>query len=67
MRVSIANNLVKGLDTHVAPAERTSSVRGLAKSGWLVSGEFIRVNTGSLLLRAGVGLGAGGTKMETQV
>lgn len=64
---TLANNLVKGLDAHVVPAERTSSVRGLPKSGWLVTGQFIRVNTGSRLLRAGVGLGAGGTKMETQV
>jgi len=64
---TLANDLVKGLDTHVAPAQRTSSVRGLPKSGWLVSGEFIRVNTGSRVLRTGVSLGAGGTKMKTQV
>ncbi len=59
--------LVKGINTHVAPAERASGVVGLPKIGWLVSGEFIRVNTGSRILRSGVGLGAGGTKMETRV
>jgi hypothetical protein len=59
--------LVKGISDHVAPAQRTKSVVGLPKRGWLVSGEFIRVNTGSRLLRSGVGLGAGGTKMETRV
>jgi hypothetical protein len=32
-----------------------------------VTGEFVRVYTGSRILRAGVGLGAGGTKMETRV
>jgi len=64
---TLANDVVKGLNAHVAPAQRTSSVRGLPKSGWLVSGEFIRVNTGSRVLRTLVGLGAGGSKMETQV
>jgi hypothetical protein len=58
---------VKGVNNHVAPAERVGNVVGLPKTGWLVSGEFLRVNTGSRILRAGVGLGAGGTKMETRV
>ncbi len=64
---TLAAYLVKGINDHVAPAERASSVGGLPKSGWLVAGEFVRVNTGSRLLRSGVGLGAGGTKMETRV
>jgi hypothetical protein len=64
---ALATNLVKRLDMHVAPAQRTSSVRGLPKSGWLVTGQLIRVNAGSLLLRAGIGLGAGGSKLETRV
>ena len=34
---------------------------------WLVGGSFDRVNQGSRLLRALVGLGAGGTKVETTV
>jgi len=64
---TLANYLVKGVDKHVAPAVRTASVAGLPKTGWLVAGEFVRVNTGSRVLRAGVGLGVGGTKMETRV
>lgn len=34
---------------------------------WLVGGTFDRVNQGSRLLRALIGLGAGGTKVETTV
>jgi hypothetical protein len=59
--------VVKAVNEHVAPAEHVQSVVGLPKTGWLVSGEFVRVNTGSRILRSGVGLGAGGTKMETRV
>jgi hypothetical protein len=36
-------------------------------SVWIVSGEITRVAEGNRLLRMGIGLGAGGTKMETQV
>ena len=64
---TLANYLNKGIDQHVAPAQRASSAKGLPKNGWLVTGEFVRVNTGSRLLRSGVGLGAGGSKMETRV
>lgn len=64
---TLTNYVVKAVNTHVAPAEHTTNVRGLPKSGWLVAGEFVRVNTGSRVLRAGVGLGAGGTKMETRI
>ena len=35
------------------------------KSAWVVEGRFLRLNQGSRLLRSVVGLGAGGTKMET--
>jgi len=58
---------VKGVSDHVVPAQQAASTHGLPKSGWLVTGEFVRVCTGSRLLRAGVGLGAGGSKMETRV
>ncbi len=36
-------------------------------SAWLVTGRFLTVNQGSRVLRAVVGLGAGGTKVETVV
>lgn len=57
--------LVKNLSAHVAPAE--PATRRVSDRGWLVTGQFVRVYTGSRILRAGVGLGAGGTKMETRV
>ena len=64
---TLANYLTQGINKHVAPAQRASGTAGLPKSGWLVTGEFVRVNTGSRILRSGVGLGAGGSKMETRV
>ncbi len=51
----------------MAPAQQAASTHGLPRSGWLITGEFVRVNTGSRFLRAGVGLGAGGSKMETKI
>ena len=36
-------------------------------SGWLIEGEFTKINQGSRLLRGAIGLGAGGTKVETRV
>ena len=59
--------VVKSINDHVAPAQSTTSTKGVPRNGWLVTGEFTRVNTGSRVLRAGVGLGAGGSKMETRV
>jgi hypothetical protein len=35
--------------------------------GWLVAGEFTRINQGSRALRVIVGAGVGGTKMQTRV
>jgi hypothetical protein len=63
----LATYTVKSVNDHVAPAQRAASTSGLPRNGWLITGEFVRVNTGSRILRAGVGLGAGGSKMETRV
>lgn len=63
----LATYVVKSLTDHVAPAERTTHETGLPTEGWLVTGEFLRLNTGSRWLRAGIGFGAGGTKIETRV
>jgi len=64
----LAGYLVKNISAHIAPAEPVKAASGrVPGKGWLVTGQFVRVNTGSRLLRAGVGLGAGGTKMETRV
>ena len=38
-----------------------------ARDAWLVTGEITRVVEGNRLLRMGLGLGFGGTKMETRV
>ena len=64
---TLTNYLLPAINKHVAPAEHAAGIQHLPKAGWLVTGEFVRVNTGSRVLRAGVGLGAGGTKMETRV
>jgi hypothetical protein len=63
----LAGYTVKSVTDHVAPAQRAGKTVGTPRSGWLITGEFVRINTGSRLLRAGVGLGAGGSKMETRV
>jgi hypothetical protein len=63
----LSKYLIKAIGDHVAPAVATTGITGVPRKGWLVSGEFLRINTGSRVLRAGVGLGAGGTKMETRV
>jgi hypothetical protein len=64
---SLAKYVARTISDHVAPAVTTQTTQGLPHSGWLITGEFVRVNTGSRELRAIVGLGAGGTKMETRV
>ncbi len=51
-----------GLQGREGPAPDAS-----ARPAWLVRGRFLRVNQGSRALRAVVGLGAGGTKMEARI
>jgi hypothetical protein len=63
----LAKYVEKDVNLHVAPAQLTTKPHSLPRSGWLVTGEFLRINTGSRALRAIVGLGAGGSKMETRV
>lgn len=48
------------------PAEVGGTTKGDA-STWIVSGKLTRVAEGNRLLRMGIGLGVGGTKMETLV
>lgn len=62
------SHLVKKLTAHVAPARVISSKDDLPQGNyWLVTGRFVRINQGSRLLRSTLGLGSGGTKMETIV
>ena len=63
----LVNYLVSDLSKSVVPAARQNSSRPARANAWLITGEFVRVNGGSRELRGLVGLGLGGTKMETVV
>lgn len=63
----LADYTVQNISKHVAPATRVASAASAPKRGWLVTGRLTRLSTGSRGLRVLVGLGAGGTKMETAV
>ena len=63
----LANALVADLSKHLAPASLVTPGKAPVGRGWVVSGEFTRLNEGSRFLRMAFGLGMGGTKMETRV
>src|ERR1700730_4294645 len=63
----LADYLVSDLGKSVMSATRQDGSRRTRTDAWLITGEFIRVNEGSRAWRGLVGLGAGGTKMETVV
>lgn len=68
LQLAMQTALVTYFSKSLFPAE--ASVKGHEfepEEGWLVRGEFTKVNQGSRLLRGTIGLGAGGTKMETKV
>ena len=68
LTVKMSGFLAKNMRRFGLPVEQ--SVDGKVPPGppgWLVTGQFIRINQGSRALRIVVGLGAGGTKMETRV
>ena len=68
LQTRLNRHLIKKLGTHVAPARVISTEDGLPQGNyWLLTGRFARINQGSRLLRSTLGLGAGGTKMETIV
>jgi hypothetical protein len=62
----LAEALTAQLNAHVAPARRAPDARTAPPGGWLLTGRFTRVNEGALAARMLVGLGAGGSKMETE-
>jgi Domain of unknown function (DUF4410) len=64
---ALANYLVSDLSKSVMPSALDNIPRRARMDAWLVTGEFVRVNQGSRALRGLVGLGAGGTKLETKV
>jgi len=57
--------LVSELNKAGIPA--TASSRNVKAGAWRLEGRITRVAEGSRLLRMGIGLGMGGTKLETQV
>lgn len=63
----LSKYLVQELSEHLAPAKVVSPSARAPRDGWLVTGRFTRINEGSRILRMAIGLGAGGTKMETRV
>ena len=58
--------LCERISKRIAPAAPLPKGVRPEKGSWIVEGRFLRVNQGSRLLRSLVGLGAGGTKMETR-
>ncbi len=65
---TLATYTVENVTKHVAPASQIAATPAAGpRRGWLVTGRFDRVNTGSRGMRMIIGLGAGGSKMETTV
>ncbi len=67
LRTLLASETVIRLCKHVAPAQILLPHSPIPHEGWVIRGRFVRVNQGSRALRAIIGFGAGGTKMETEV
>ena len=63
----VAKYLAEELSKSIAPASVIAAGTTPRSGGWLVSGDFTRISEGSRFLRMSVGLGMGGTKMETRV
>jgi len=64
----LSEDLVKKLNDCVLPAERLKGSSLMPKGNvWVVQGNFDRVNQGSRMMRILIGMGAGGTKIETTV
>ncbi len=59
--------IVERVSKSYTTAEALGANEKLPKQGWIVIGKFVKVNQGSRALRAIIGFGAGGTKMETEV
>ena len=68
-RIRIRDWLMAELETELAGIAPTGLLPegDNPTSGWLVTGRFVRVNPGSKFQRMFIGLGAGGSKLETKV
>ena len=68
LQQEMQQDLISDLNLHLLPTVAgTKGHEFDPESGWLIRGEFIKVNQGSRFLRTAIGLGAGGTKMETKI
>jgi Domain of unknown function (DUF4410) len=70
LQISLREQLVRALGRYGIPVTVAVTSQELQKlrkrqPAWLITGQFTRVNQGSRAMRIAVGLGAGGTKMET--
>ncbi len=63
---ALAEHLTANINAYLGPARRIGRSRSVPSDGWLITGRFIRVNEGNPAARMIVGLGAGGSKMETE-
>jgi hypothetical protein len=63
----VAQALVADLSKNLGPAKLVKSPSEAGRDGWLITGQFTKINEGSRILRMAIGLGAGGTKMDTRV
>ncbi|PYJ69961.1 MAG: hypothetical protein DME76_07140 [Verrucomicrobia bacterium] len=57
--------LIEDLSKSVAPAQNGDGVRA-SRDCWVVTGEFVEVDTGNRALQAGVGFGAGQSQLEVR-
>lgn len=68
LRAMMQAGSVTDLSHRLIPAVPTTKEQGFQpENAWLIRGEFTKVNQGSRLLRGVIGLGAGGTKVETNI
>ena len=63
----LSNYLVKELSALGTPASLAKGNVAPKANTWVVSGRITRLSEGSRILRMAIGLGSGGTKMETNV
>ncbi len=68
VQARMSRDLVKRLSQFLAPTEAVPFHTGLPRGPyWVVTGRFDRIHQGSRIMRMTVGMGAGGTKLNTTV
>ncbi|PTX92172.1 hypothetical protein DB346_24850 [Verrucomicrobia bacterium LW23] len=63
----VVDAIAERIDKNITASVHLRPGQTMPANGWLLTGRFVRVYQGSRALRMVVGLGAGGTKMETQI